>query len=67
MRRDIDKVIFERAKTGRTWTGKTPRAARGRLDASGDPERFLARNVGWSWQPRPVRPPKTGLLNRTGR
>ena len=36
MRRDIDKVIFERAKSGRTWASKTPRANPVLLDPSGD-------------------------------
>jgi hypothetical protein len=37
MRRDIDKVVFERAKAGRTWASKTPRPNRVALDPAGEP------------------------------
>jgi hypothetical protein len=37
MRRDIDKVVFERAKANRTWASKTPRAKRVALDPAGEP------------------------------
>lgn len=36
MRRDIDKVVFERAKSNRTWASKTPRDKRVLLDASAE-------------------------------
>jgi hypothetical protein len=36
MRRDIDKLVFERAKSGRTWASKTPRAPAVKLDSTGD-------------------------------
>ena len=34
MRRDIDKVVFERAKGNRSWASKTPRPERVVLDTS---------------------------------
>jgi hypothetical protein len=36
MRRDMHKVVFERAKAGRTWASKTPRATALRIDGAGD-------------------------------
>ena len=36
MRRDIAKVVFERAKGGRTWASKTPRANQVVLDPGGE-------------------------------
>ena len=36
MRRDIRKVVFERAKSGRTWASKTPRAKQIVLDQDGE-------------------------------
>lgn len=36
MRKDIDKVVFERAKANRTWASKTPRVKPVVLDPSGD-------------------------------
>ena len=36
MRRDIDKVVFERAKGGRTWAKKTPRAKQVVSDVEGE-------------------------------
>jgi hypothetical protein len=36
MRKDIDKVVFERAKANRTWASKTPRDKRVVLDDSGE-------------------------------
>jgi hypothetical protein len=35
MRRDIAKVVFERAKSGRTWASKTPRPRAVMLDLAG--------------------------------
>ena len=37
MRRDIRKVVFERAKSGRTWVSKTQRVKRVVLDAATEP------------------------------
>jgi len=36
VRRDIDKVVFERAKAGRTWASKTPRVKQVVLDPEGE-------------------------------
>jgi len=36
MRRDIQKVVFERAKAGRTWASKTPRVKPVVLDRAGE-------------------------------
>ena len=36
MRRDITKVVFERAKAGRTWASKTPRPAAVSIDSAGE-------------------------------
>jgi len=36
MRRDIDKVVFERAKSNRTWVSKVPRTKPVLLDESGE-------------------------------
>jgi len=36
MRHDIDKVVFERAKSNRTWISKVPRAKQVLLDESGE-------------------------------
>jgi hypothetical protein len=36
MRRDIQKVVFERAKSGRTWASKTPRVKPVVLDGAGE-------------------------------
>jgi len=36
VRRDIQKVVFERAKSGRTWASKTPRVKQVVLDRDGE-------------------------------
>jgi hypothetical protein len=36
MRRDVDKIVFERPKANRTWASKTPREKAVILDVQGD-------------------------------
>jgi hypothetical protein len=55
VRRDVRKVVFERAKSGRTWVSKTQRVKRVVLD--GDAEHL---NEGFNW----LRPKRQKMRNQ---
>ena len=45
MRRDIAKVVYERAKSGRTWASKTPRPVAVQMEPDGETHNELAQTV----------------------
>jgi len=45
MRRDVDKIVFERPKANRTWASKTPRKKQVILDVQGDQMNEAANHI----------------------